>query len=73
METLVITRVIFSILLIPLLMILGVIVLVVLTFLALTISPFLALAAISAGMAGLYGVARWESRRVSKEMPRDDR
>ena len=71
-QSLVISRLIIGMLLIPIGLIIGAVLAVLLTFYALTVHPLLALLVIL-GCAGiLVGVAKWEGRRVAKENPRDD-
>ena len=72
MQTLVISKVMLAILLVPMALVLMVIFAVVLAFYALTISPFLALLVIGAALALLVGVGKWEARRVAKEHPPDE-
>jgi hypothetical protein len=71
-QTIILTRMIIGILLVPMLLILGVIFGVLLTFYALTIHPQLALLTIGIGAAIIVGAARWEARRIAKEMPPPD-
>ena len=72
MQTLVISRVILAILLVPMGIILGAIIAVTLTFYALTVNPLLGLLAIVIGASILIGLAKWELSRVAREQPRDD-
>lgn len=73
METLLITRIVFGMLLIPFLMILAAIFAVVLSFWALTIHPLLALLVIGLCGAVFVGVVKWESARVRRGLPPEDR
>ncbi len=73
METLLITRIVFSMLFVPFLMILGAIAAVVLAFYALTIHPLLAILVIALCGAGFGGFIKWETARVKRQMPNDDR
>jgi hypothetical protein len=72
MQTLVITRMIFATLLVPMGLIFGAIIAVLLTFYALSIHPLLALLVIVIAGAVLYALAKWESRRISRNNPPDD-
>ncbi len=72
LQTVIITRIILSILFIPLFMIGSAIFLIILTFYLFTISAPLALIPIVTGALGLVALGRWEQRRVAKENPPDD-
>jgi hypothetical protein len=72
MQTLLISRIIVGILLIPFLIILGAIAIVLLTFYALSVNPLLALVPVLVGGGIIVGVARWESARIAKEMPPEE-
>ena len=72
MQTIVISRLIIGILLIPLALIGGGIVAVLVAFYLLTIHPLFALLFIVAAAAVMIAVTRWESRRVSRERPPGD-
>jgi hypothetical protein len=72
MQTAIITRMILSILLVPMILILGVIFGVLLAFYALSVHPLLGLLTVVIGAAIVVAIARWEARRVAKEMPQDD-
>lgn len=72
METLLITRIVFSMLLLPFAMILGAIFAVVLTFWALTIHPLLALAVIIGCGAAFVGAVKYESARVRRSLPPEE-
>ena len=71
-QTIIITRMMLGILLVPVLAIAAVVVGVLLVFYALSVHPLLALGVV-AGVTGLLGVAiRWEMKRVAKETPSDE-
>ncbi|MGE0686881.1 MAG: hypothetical protein AB7P33_09070 [Dehalococcoidia bacterium] len=72
METFVITKIVFSMLLVPFLMILGAIAAVVLAFYALTIHPLLALLVIVLCGAAFVGFVKWETARVQRQLPPED-
>ena len=72
LQTLVITRMIFQILAIPIAMILIGLVAVVILLYAFSESPLLALAVIAALGFVLYAIAKWEQRRIQREMPPED-
>ena len=72
LQTLVITRVILGILLVPVLMILGALFAVVFTFYLFTVSAPLALIPIGLGGLGLLGLYRWEKTRIDRETPPPD-
>jgi hypothetical protein len=71
-QTIIISRMLFAILLIPILIIIGSMLIILFAFYALTVSPFLALLVIGGGAGIIIGVARWESRRVAREIPKDE-
>jgi hypothetical protein len=71
-QTILITRVIIGVLFIPLVLIFGAIVAVVLTFYAFTVNPLLGLLVLAGGIGTLIGLAKWESSRIAREMPKDD-
>jgi len=73
METLLITRIVFSMLLIPFLMILAAVAAVILAFYALTIHPLLALLVLVLCGAVFMGFVKWESARIKRQMPDDPR
>ena len=73
METVLITRIVFSMLIIPFGMIIAAILCVVLAFYALTVHPLLALAVIAGCGAAFVGVIKWESARQKRDMPPEDR
>ncbi len=72
MESLVYTRIVFSLLLVPFALILGVVMMVLVTFVALSIHPLLALLVLVSSLAAIVALARWEVRRIAKEMPPED-
>ena len=71
-QTLVISRVIIAMLLVPMALIIGAVLAVILTFYALSVSPFLALFVIVCSVGIIVGLAKWESWRASKDIPKDD-
>lgn len=71
-QSLVISRMIFQILLVPILLILGAIIAVLLMLWALSESPFLALAIVIVAALVLVALARWEARRIKREMQQDE-
>ena len=73
METLLITRIVFGMLMVPFLMILSAIFAVVLSFWALTIHPLLALVVVLICGAIFVGAVKWEQARVKRQMPPEDR
>ena len=73
METLLITRIVFSMLFVPFLMIMAAIFAVVGSFWALTIHPLLALLMMVLCGFLFFGVVKWESARVKRQMPPEDR
>ncbi|HZQ35314.1 MAG TPA: hypothetical protein VFD32_05240 [Dehalococcoidia bacterium] len=72
LQTLIITRVIFGILAVPLAIIGGVLFTIGMTFYLFTVSAPLALIPLGLGVVAVYGLARWERKRIEKEMRRDD-
>jgi hypothetical protein len=72
LQTIFITKAILGVLFIPLGLVLGAIIIVVMTFYAFTVHPLLGLGVIVGGVAALITIAKWESRRIAREMPRDD-
>ncbi len=73
MQTFVITRVMFSLLAVPVAIIAGALFALVFTFYCYTVSPPLALIPLGIGFGGVYALYRWEKARVDKEMlPPDD-
>ena len=73
METLLITRIVFGMLLVPFAMILAAIFAVVLSFWALTVHPLLAVLVVLLCGAAFVGVVKFESARVKRQMPPEDR
>jgi hypothetical protein len=71
-QTIVITRAIIGIVMVPTLIVIGAIIGLLLAFYALTISPFLGLAVVLTGVGIIYLAARWESKRVSRDFPADE-
>ncbi len=69
METLLISRIVFGMLLVPFLMVFGAVFAVILTLIALSISPFLALGTIVACVGLIAGLGKWEAARVRRQMP----
>jgi hypothetical protein len=72
MQALIITRMMIGILAIPVGLILGAIFAVVLALFALNVHPLLGLAVVLGGIGALLLLARWESRRISRQIPPDD-
>jgi hypothetical protein len=72
LQSLVISRLIIGMLLIPMALIIGCVVAVILTFYALAAHPLLALLVIVCSVGIIVGLAKWESWRVTKDMPPDD-
>jgi len=73
METLLITRIVFGMLMVPIAMILAAVAAVVASFWALTIHPLLALAVIVLFGAAFVGVVKWESARIRRQLPPEER
>jgi uncharacterized membrane protein len=71
MQAIIISRMIVAILLIPIGLIIGAIFAVMLALYALSVHPLLGLAVFVAGLLLLLAAVRWESRRVSREIPPD--
>lgn len=72
METVIITRIVFSMLLVPFAMIIAAIFAVVATFYALTIHPLLALGVIVVCAVLFVLFVRWETQRVRRQLPPED-
>jgi prepilin signal peptidase PulO-like enzyme (type II secretory pathway) len=70
-QTLVISRMIFMILLIPMLLIMGVLFAVMAIFVAYSRNPVLGLLVVTIIGALFYLVVKWEQRRVEREQPPD--
>jgi hypothetical protein len=68
-QTLVISRMIFMILLVPLSLIIGMLFAVMIVFVAYSRHPLLGLIVLSVLGAGLYGVVKWEHNRVQRDHP----
>jgi hypothetical protein len=68
-QSLLITRAIFAILAVPLLLIGGALMATLFTLYLFTLDPPLALIPLSIGVLGIYGLARWEKARIEKETP----
>ena len=73
MEALFYTRIVLSMLFVPFAMILGTVFTVLLAIVALSYHPLLALLVLIACFGGIFGLARWEQRRIAREMPPEDR
>ncbi len=73
LEALVYTRIVFGMLLAPFALILGVIIMIVITFVALSVHPLLALLILVSSTVGMVALARWEARRIAREMPPEDK
>lgn len=69
MQTIIITRVIFSLLAVPVAIIGGTMFALGITFYAFTVSPPLALIPLALGIVAVLALARWEKARIEKEMP----
>lgn len=72
LQTLIITRLIVGILLVPIGLIAGGVVAVVVFFYLLSIHPLFALLFVIGAAAAMIAVALWESRRISRERPPGD-
>ena len=72
MQSILITRAILGLLLVPLALIGGAILLIVLAFYALSIHPLLGLLVVVAALLALFAAVRWETKRVEREIPRDE-
>ena len=73
METLLITRIVFGMLLVPFLMILAAILAVVVSFWALTVHPLLALGIVMLCGAVFVAIVKFEQARVQRQLPPEDR
>lgn len=69
LQTLLITRAIFGVLAIPLVIISGALIATLVTLFLFTVNPLLALIPLSLGIFGIYALARWEKARIEKENP----
>jgi hypothetical protein len=72
MQTLAITRAIFSILAVPLAIIGGAMLALILTFYVFTVNPIFALIPLSIGVLGAIALYRWEQQRIARETPPSD-
>jgi len=72
MQSVVITRMILGILLVPMGIILGAILALLVGLWALSVHPLLALAFVILCVVVLMLVVKWEGRRVSRDLPPDD-
>ncbi|HEY7467340.1 MAG TPA: hypothetical protein VIB47_11680 [Dehalococcoidia bacterium] len=72
LQTLVITKMIFQILAIPIAMIIIGLIAVIFFLYAFSESPLLALGVIAAFGLILYAIMKWESRRIRREFPPED-
>jgi hypothetical protein len=72
METLLITRIIFSLLAVPVAIIAGGVAIVIGALYLYTISPFLGLIPVAIIALGLYLGARWEHSRAERQRPPGD-
>jgi len=72
LQSLLITRAIFAILAVPILLIGGALMATLVTLYLFTVNPLLALIPLSIGVLGIYGLARWEKARIEKETPPPD-
>ena len=70
-QSIVITRLILGILLVPMAIIIGAVIFMLVLLWALSISPLIALALIVAGVVVLLAVIRWESQRVGRDLQDD--
>jgi len=71
-QTITITRAVLEILFIPVVLIFGAVIAILFAFLALTIHPLLALVVVVSAAAIIIYLARWESKRAARDIPRDD-
>jgi hypothetical protein len=72
LQTLIISRMILGMLLIPMALIIGTVVAVLLTFYALAVHPLLALLVVCSAVAIVVVVGKWESRRSGRDVPKDE-
>jgi hypothetical protein len=72
MQTVIITRVIFGMLALPMAIIGGAMAALVITFYTFTVSPALALIPLAISVLAVLAFARWEQRRIQREIPKDD-
>jgi hypothetical protein len=73
METVLITRIVFGMLLIPFIMILGAVFAVIASFWALTIHPLLGLLVVVLCGSVFVGIVKWETARVRRQLPPEER
>ena len=69
LQSLLITRAIFAILAVPILLIGGALMATLVTLYLFTVDPPLALIPLGIGVLGVYALARWEKARIEKETP----
>jgi len=69
LQTLLISRIVFGILMIPLLMIIGVLFAMMVLLFAYTTHPLLGLAGLAIVGLGVYAFAKWEQRRAERNHP----
>jgi hypothetical protein len=72
LQTLIISRIIFQILLVPMLLVAGGIAGVILFFFALTVNPLYGLLVLVLVGVGLFFLGRWEQKRVPQGPPPND-
>jgi hypothetical protein len=72
MQTLIITRVIFGLLAVPLAIIGGALMSLILTFYLYTVSAPLALIPLGLGILGVFGLYRFEQSRIARESGKQD-
>jgi hypothetical protein len=72
LQTFLITRAIFGVLAIPLVIIGGALVATLITLYIFTVNPLLALIPLGIGVLGIYALARWEKVRIEKENPPEE-
>ena len=72
LQSVIITKMILGILLVPMAIIMGAILALLVVLWALDYSPFLALGFLVLCGVGLIAAVKWESRRVSRDAPPDD-
>jgi hypothetical protein len=71
MQTIIITRVILGMLVIPVAAILAVLFALIVTFYVFTVSPLLALIPVGLIVLAIMAFARWEQSRIDRQTPRD--
>ena len=72
LQSLIISRMILAMLLIPMALVIGTVIAVLLTFYALSISPLLALLVVGSAVGLIVFVGKWEARRAGRDAPRDE-